>query len=123
MIADDGIATGATASVAAKALRALGALGARRLILTVPVSSPESLERLASEFDEVVCLEAPAILMAIGQWYENFEQVSDELVVVLLEEASGRVAPPPAQVGAEVEIEDGVAFPERSRRLTARADS
>ena len=120
MIADDGIATGATASVAAKALRALGA---RRLILTVPVSSPESLERLASEFDEVVCLEAPAILIAIGQWYENFEQVSDELVVVLLEEASGWVASPPAQVGAEVEIEDGVAFPERSRCLTARADS
>ena len=89
VVVDDGIATGATVEVAAKALRALRA---RRLVLAVPVASPQAVSRLENVFDEVVCLEMPAFLLAIGEWYEDFEQVSDEIVVDLLQQAFDRTS-------------------------------
>ena len=105
VIVDDGIATGATASVAARALRAAGAV---RLILAVPVSSPESLERLAPKVDEAVCLETPAFLMAVGQSYANFAQVTDDEVVALLGEAADRLASlrPPIEDEIQIETDD-----------------
>ena len=82
VVVDDGIATGGTAEVA---LRSLNRQGAATVILAIPVAPEESLARLASVADEVVCLESPAPFAAVGQWYARFDQVSDEEVMEALE--------------------------------------
>lgn len=81
ILIDDGIATGGTAVVAAQALRQLGAA---RVILAVPVAPPGVEERLAEEFDEIVCLAQPEGFVGIGQFYDDFGQVGDEEVIELL---------------------------------------
>lgn len=81
ILVDDGLATGATMEAAVRALRALDA---DRVVVAVPVSSVEALERVSALADEVVCLEAPRFFSAVGQWYRNFEQTSDEEVRELL---------------------------------------
>lgn len=81
ILVDDGLATGGTARAAARSLRAEGP---GHLILAVPVAAPEALAELGGDFDEVVCLLRPRDLRAIGLWYEDFEQVSDEEVRRLL---------------------------------------
>ena len=84
ILVDDGLATGVTARAAVEALRLRGP---RRLVLAVPVCAAQTAKILRSEVDELVCLEAPADLGAIGLWYEDFYQVPDEEVVGLLERA------------------------------------
>ncbi|MDQ4063598.1 MAG: phosphoribosyltransferase, partial [Actinomycetota bacterium] len=81
---DDGLATGVTARAALLALRRLHPL---RLVLAVPVCALQSTELLRPETDELVCLLTPPDLRAVGLWYRNFEQVLDEEVIRLLEEA------------------------------------
>ncbi len=81
IVVDDGIATGATMVAA---LRAVRALTPARLVAAVPVAPPEGIAGLAREADEVVCLAAPAIFHAVGQFYEDFAQVDDSEVVRLL---------------------------------------
>jgi predicted phosphoribosyltransferase len=88
VVVDDGLATGGTAHAA---LRAVRAQGARRVVLAVPLGVPDTLSRLADEADAVVCLVAPQPLWAIGLWYEDFSQVSDDEVDELL--ARSRRAP------------------------------
>jgi putative phosphoribosyl transferase len=83
IVVDDGVATGVTD---AAALRAVRRLGPRRLVLAVPVCPPDSARRLREEADEVVCLHAPPRFFGVGQWYEDFSQVSDEEVVSILAE-------------------------------------
>lgn len=78
---DDGLATGATMLAALHALRAKQP---QRLICAVPVASHEALEKVRAQADEVVCLETPAFFYAVGQFYREFGQVSDEEVVSLL---------------------------------------
>lgn len=85
VIVDDGIATGATARAACLVARAAGAA---RVVLAVPVAPPESVERLAQDADEVVCLYAPEAFYAVGEWYRDFGQVSDAQVTELLERAA-----------------------------------
>jgi predicted phosphoribosyltransferase len=58
----------------------------RRLVLAVPVCASQTAGLLRSETDDLICLLAPANLEAVGLWYRNFEQTSDEEVVRLLEE-------------------------------------
>lgn len=82
ILVDDGLATGVTAQAAVEALRAYDP---RRLVLAVPVCAAQTVELLGPEVDEFVCLESPTDLGAIGLWYRNFEQVSDQEVVGLLE--------------------------------------
>jgi predicted phosphoribosyltransferase len=81
---DDGLATGVTAWAAIKALRRLKP---RRLVLAAPVCAAQTAELLGPEVDELICLEAPSDLGAIGFWYEDFSQTSDEEVIELLESA------------------------------------
>jgi len=81
ILVDDGIATGGTAVAAAQALKARGAA---KVILAVPVAPPGTEERLAGDFDEIVCLEQPHGFFGIGQFYVDFGQVGDEEVIDLL---------------------------------------
>ncbi len=84
-LVDDGLATGGTARAAARAVRTLGP---RRLVLAVPVAAAETAEALRrAEVDEVVAVQEPDPLGAVGVWYEDFHQVDDEEVLALLMEA------------------------------------
>lgn len=84
ILVDDGLATGVTARAAIEALRQRNP---GRLIVAVPVCAAQTADLLRPEVDELVCLEAPTNLMAVGLWYEDFYQVEDEEVVELLERA------------------------------------
>jgi putative phosphoribosyl transferase len=81
VVVDDGIATGATMIAA---LRAVRALTPAHLVAAVPVAPPDAITRLAREADEVVCLSAPEVFQAVGQFYEDFRQVEDDEVIALL---------------------------------------
>ncbi len=87
VIVDDGIATGSTARAACQVARAHGA---ERVVLAVPVAAPESVESLAGDADEIVCVEQPSPLRSVGEWYDDFTQVDDQTVVDLLERAHRR---------------------------------
>jgi len=81
VLVDDGLATGSTMLAAVRAARAARAA---RIIVAVPVGSPQAAELLAPEADQLVILQTPAVLFAIGEWYERFEQLEDEEVCRLL---------------------------------------
>jgi len=85
VVVDDGIATGSTARAACRVARAHGAA---RIILAVPVGHSEAIESLRGDADEVVCLTTPRSLLAIGEWYEDFSQTSDEEVISVLADAA-----------------------------------
>lgn len=81
VVVDDGLATGVTAEAAVLAVRAAGP---RRVVLAVPVAAPESVRRLAAVADEVVAVQVPPSFSAVGQWYDVFDQTTDDEVVALL---------------------------------------
>jgi putative phosphoribosyl transferase len=87
VIVDDGMATGSTALAAIDVVRQHGA---ERVILAVPVAPPATVERLRAAADEVVCLESPEHFMAIGEWYDDFRQTTDEEVISLLARSGER---------------------------------
>jgi putative phosphoribosyl transferase len=87
IVVDDGIATGATMEAALHAIRRAGP---RRLILAVPVAPPDTIERLRPQVDEIECLITPRHLGAIGMFYADFRQLSDDDVVDLLRQAAER---------------------------------
>ena len=110
ILVDDGLATGVTARAAIRALRRLEP---RRLVLAAPVCAAQTAEVLGSEVDELVCLEAPSDLGAIGFWYRDFSQTSDEEVVELLESARREPGERPVRVQAgPVELEGNLGMPE-----------
>lgn len=84
VVVDDGLATGATARAAVETIRAQGAA---RVVLAVPVAPPEAVRELGA-VAEVVALYTPRGLRAIGEWYEDFSQTSDDEVVRLLARAA-----------------------------------
>jgi erythromycin esterase-like protein/predicted phosphoribosyltransferase len=81
ILVDDGLATGATMQAAVEALRQLGPA---RIIVAVPVGSPDVCGALREKADEVVCGVTPDPLHAVGYWYRDFSQTSDEEVRALL---------------------------------------
>jgi putative phosphoribosyl transferase len=93
VIIDDGIATGSTARAACQVARAQGSV---RVVLAVPVAPPSARSALAADADEVICLETPGHFLAIGEWYRDFSQTSDQEVVSLLRRAAGEGGPAPA---------------------------
>ena len=119
VIVDDGIATGSSARAACQVARALGAT---RILLAVPVASRHALTQLHDVCDDVICVEVPEPFYAVGEWYQDFSQTSDDQVVELLgraddrterREAKGPGAVPPAR-------DDEISFRSGRVRLTGR---
>ena len=81
IVVDDGIATGHTTEAA---VRYLKNQKAKKVVLAVPVSAADSAERLEKEVDEFICLARPMDFYAVGQFYTDFPQVSDEEAVKIL---------------------------------------
>jgi predicted phosphoribosyltransferase len=75
VLVDDGLATGAAMPAAVQALRRLGSA---RIVVAVPAAPPEACDELRKRADEVICAIAPEFLRAVGYWYEDFSQTSDE---------------------------------------------
>jgi putative phosphoribosyl transferase len=101
IVVDDGIATGATMRVALPAVRQRNPA---HLVLAVPVGPPETIAALGMQADEIVCLEMPGALTAIGLHYWDFHQMSDVEVTDLLARAAHAQEPPlpPAAGGASI---------------------
>ncbi len=89
VVVDDGLATGFTARAGIEVLRHRGA---RRIVLAVPVAPADTLSELRPIADEVVCLHTPRTFGAIGQFYDDFAQTSDEDVAGLLAATPGAAA-------------------------------
>jgi putative phosphoribosyl transferase len=84
ILVDDGLATGATMLAAVSAVKQFNP---ERIIVAVPVAPSDTVERLKQSAHEVICLKTPQPFIAIGRWYVNFNQVSDEEVKNLLQQA------------------------------------
>lgn len=87
ILVDDGIATGATAAAAIEASRLLGA---KHVVIAVGVAAKSSLARLLGTADEVVCVLEPQHLSSIGEWFEDFSQVTDAEVRRLLSRSGSK---------------------------------
>lgn len=92
ILVDDGAATGATLLAAAKALRLAGP---RMLIVAVPVASDEAAEKLSAEADRFVCPLVPDFFWAVGAFYQDFDQTTDEEVIRLLHDPALPRSPAP----------------------------
>ncbi len=84
ILVDDGVATGATMKAAIRSVRLQDPA---EVVVAVPVAPPDTLEDLKKYSDEVICLLTPYSFYAIGQFYRDFTQVSDEEVVSLLQQS------------------------------------
>ena len=87
IVVDDGVATGSTM---AAALRAVRAKHPKRLIGAVAVASTQAARAMLHECDAMVCLNVPADFSAVGQFFDDFDQVSDRDVIEVLRESEGR---------------------------------
>jgi len=85
ILVDDGLATGATMRAAVKALRQSSAA---KIIVAVPVGPPDTCREIEEQADETICLSTPAFFQAVGQYYDDFSQTSDEDVRELLSQAA-----------------------------------
>lgn len=85
ILIDDGLATGSTMRAAVEALREEGA---RKIVVAVPVAPPDTCEAMKEEVDEIVCAVTPEPFRAVGIWYADFSETSDEEVRELLARAA-----------------------------------
>lgn len=81
ILVDDGVATGASMLAAVRSVRASGP---SRIVVAVGVAPPETLDRLRADADEVVCLYAPASFGAVGEFFDDFSEVTDDMVLAAL---------------------------------------
>lgn len=102
ILVDDGLATGATMRAAVFAVRSLGA---ESIVVAVPIAGVSACELFTDPVERVrcVCAECVAAFFAVGMWYEDFSQTTDQEVCALLEHASGR-KPTDAQNGNELDV-------------------
>lgn len=84
ILVDDGLATGATMRAAVSALRQRGV---GKIVVAVPVGAPETCREFESEVDEAICVISPDYFQAVGQFYDDFSQTSDDEVRELLKRA------------------------------------
>jgi predicted phosphoribosyltransferase len=91
ILVDDGLATGATMRAAVEALRHMAAA---QIVVAVPVAAKETVAELGEQVDDLICLVAPERFQAVGQWYDDFGQVSDDEVKELLQRAQREWALP-----------------------------
>jgi predicted phosphoribosyltransferase len=89
ILVDDGLATGATMRAAVKALRQRGV---PKIVVAVPVGPPDTCREIEQEADETICLSTPPFFQAVGQYYEDFSQTSDEDVRELLSQAAQNIS-------------------------------
>lgn len=90
ILVDDGLATGSTMRAAIQALRQKQP---RRIVVAVPVGSPDICEAMRADADEVVCATTPQPLIGVGRWYDDFSQTSDDEVRALLVKAKQPAVP------------------------------
>lgn len=90
VLVDDGLATGSTMIAAARYVRSQHP---RKLIVAVPAGSSEACRNLAREADECICLATPEPFFAVGEWYEDFRQVTDSEVEQILKDSHKRPQP------------------------------
>jgi len=88
ILVDDGLATGATMRAAVKALRHRGVA---KIVVAVPVGPPDTCREFEDEADEAICASAPEFFQAVGQYYEDFSQISDDEVRELLARAAQKL--------------------------------
>ena len=81
ILVDDGLATGASMRAAVEAVRDLGP---SRVVVAVPAAAPQTCEELAPAVDEIVCLLTPEPFFAVGMWYQDFSETTDDDVRALL---------------------------------------
>ena len=89
ILVDDGLATGASMRAAVAGLRTQRPA---RIVIAVPAAAPEVCQAFQAEVDEVVCAITPELFYGVGRWYENFSQVTDDEVRILLQEANRQLA-------------------------------
>ena len=89
ILVDDGLATGSTMRAAVQAVRAREPV---RVIVAVPVGAPETCEQFADVADETVCARTPEPFSAVGLWYRDFSQTTDEEVRMLLQQHAQRMS-------------------------------
>ncbi|MGW4891887.1 phosphoribosyltransferase family protein [Kitasatospora sp. NPDC004240] len=118
VVVDDGIATGSTARAACLIVRARGAA---RVVLAVPVAPRDWTERLTGVADELVCVGTPSPFFAIGEFYADFSQTSDEEVLRCLAEARAAAPRPAAAVPADRELTVDAGGVRLAGRLTVPA--
>ena len=91
ILVDDGLATGASMRAAVAALRKDNP---SRIVVAVPVAAPETCDAFRSVADQIICAETPEPFEAVGLWYDDFSQTTDDEVFELLERSRTRGAPP-----------------------------
>lgn len=89
ILVDDGLATGATMRAAVRAVRRQGA---GRVVVAVPVAASDTAQSIRAEVDDMVCISMPSPFHAVGLWYEQFDQVSDDEVRAMLTAGDKREA-------------------------------
>ncbi len=90
ILVDDGLATGSTMVAAARHIRSVHP---KKLVIGVPVGSAQACRKVRSEADECICLATPEPFFAVGEWYNDFRQVTDSEVQQILKQRTNSVEP------------------------------